>query len=217
MSGYNRAVTGQCQSNRFIQAIHGISGKHAWAASASGAGMLLNLCHLFIAHTFISRFNHGINQIQMLSVPFPGFHRTAWNKHSRYIQPHSRHQHPRSNLVTVTDANHSICLMGIYHILHTIGNDIPWRQGIKHSVVPHSDTVVNGNRIELRSKTSPLFNLFLYKLAYFVQVYMPGDELCKGIDYSYNGLTHLFFLHTIRRPQCTGSRHATTLCAERAA
>ena len=39
--------------------------------------MLFYLSHIGITYTFISRLNHSIDQIQMLTVPFAGFHRSA--------------------------------------------------------------------------------------------------------------------------------------------
>lgn len=72
----------------------------------------------------------------------------------------------------------------------------------------HSDAIVDGNGVELCCKASHFFNLTLYKLTDFMQVDVrPGNEPCKRIDYSDNGLSHLFLLHAIGRPQSPGACH----------
>ena len=168
MGRHNRSVSGKSQTDRFVQAVHRIGGKHSRTTSASGTGPILDLGDFFITHTFVGRLNHRINQVQMLSIQFTGFHRTSGYKYSRNIQSHSRHQHPRSDFVTIADTYHGIRFMGIHHIFHTIGNDIPGRKRIKHSVMSHGNTIINGNRIEFRSKASQLLNFFFHQLTYFM-------------------------------------------------
>ena len=107
--------------------------------------------------------------------------------------------------------------MGIHHVLHTVGNDVARRQGIQHTVMPHCNAVVDGNRIEFGGEAALLFYLFLYELTYFMQMHMPRNKLSKRIDYCNDGLSHLFFLHAIGRPQCTSACHAAALRAERTA
>ena len=168
MSRHNRSVSRECQTNRFVEAVHRVGSKHPRTAPASGAGPVLNFGNFFIAHTFVGRLNHRVNQVQMLPVQFTGFHRASGYKYSRNIQPHSRHQHSRSDFVTIADTYHGIRFMGIHHIFYAIGNDIPGGKGIEHSVVPHSNAIINGNRIELCSKASQLLNFFFHQLAYFM-------------------------------------------------
>ena len=217
MRSHNRAVTRKRQSYCFIQAVHGVGGEHARTTSASGTCVLFDLGNFLIAHAFVSRLNHGINQVEVLPVPFSGFHRATRNEHRRDVQPHRRHEHTRSDLIAIADADHGIRLMGIHHVLHTVGNDVARRQGIQHTVMPHCNAVVDGNRIEFGGEAALLFYLFLYELTYFMQMHMPRNKLSKRIDYCNDGLSHLFFLHAIGRPQCTSACHAAALRAERTA
>ena len=217
VGSHNRTVTRKSQSDSFVQTVHGIGGKHTRTASAGGTGMLFNLGNLRIAHAVVGRLNHRINQVEMLSVPLPGFHRTAGNEHRRDVQPHRSHKHTRSNLVAVADAHHGIRLMRIHHILHAVGYDVARGQRVQHTVMPHRNAVVNGNRIEFGSKAALLFYLFLYKLTYLVQMHMSRHKLGKRVDYRDYGLSHLFFLHAVGRPQRAGTCHTAALCAERTA
>ena len=69
--------------------------------------------------------------------------------------------------------------MGIHHILDAVRNNITRRKRIEHSVVSHSDTIVNGNRIEFGSKATQLFNLRFYLLPDLIQMDMAGYKLGK--------------------------------------
>ena len=124
VGSHNRTVTRQRQTDSLVQAVHGIGGKHTRATSASRTSVLFYLGNIAIAHAFIGRLNHSINQVEVLSVPFSGFHRTTGNKYRRNVQPHRSHKHTRRNFVAVADANHGIRLMRIHHIFHAVGYDI---------------------------------------------------------------------------------------------
>ena len=141
--------------------------------------MILYLSHIFITNRSICTLNHSINQVQMLTIPLASFHRTSGYKHSRNIQSHSSHQHARSNLITITDTNHCICLMRIYHIFYTIGYNITAWQRIEHTIMSHCNTIIHRNRIEFSSKTTKLFDFCFYLLTDFVQMRMSRYKLSK--------------------------------------
>lgn len=69
--------------------------------------------------------------------------------------------------------------MSIYHILDTIGNQIPGRQRIKHTIMSHSDTIVDRYGIEFGCETTEFFDFGLNNLTDFMQMYMPRYKLCK--------------------------------------
>ena len=85
---------------------------------------MLDIRYFLIANTLVGRFNHRIDQIQVLAIPFSRFHRTTRYKYGRNIQTHSRHQHSRSNLIAIADTYHCIRLMCIDHIFHAVCNDV---------------------------------------------------------------------------------------------
>ena len=177
MSSQNRTIAWQSQAQCLIQTIHRIGRKHTRTASATRTSMVFNLCHIFVTYACIGTLNHCINQIEVLTIPFTCFHRTSRNKHSRNVQTHSCHQHTRRNLVAIGDTYHCIRFVSIYHILHRIGNDITTWQRIKHTVMPHGNTIVHSNGIELSSKTTELFYFRLYLLTYFMQMRMSRHKL----------------------------------------
>ena len=125
---HNCSIARQSQSDGFVQTVHRIGGKHTRTASACGAGMLLYLGYILVAHRRIGRLDHGINQVEVLPFPLASLHRSARNEDGRNVQTHGGHQHARRNLVAVADADHGIGLVGIDHVLHTIGNDVARRQ-----------------------------------------------------------------------------------------
>ena len=215
MSSQDGTIPRKCQTDSLIQAVHRVGSKHTRATSASRTSMTFNFSYVFIAHRRIGRLNHGINQIQMLSAPLSGLHRSTRHKHSRNIQTHGRHQHPRSNLVTIGDTHHRICLVCIHHIFYAVGDDVARRQRIQHPVMPHRDSVVDGNGIKFCRKASQLLNFCLDLLTDFMQVSMPWYKLCKRIHDGDNRFSHHFLFHSIGHPQCSGTCHAATFRAHR--
>ena len=175
----NRPVTRKRQTDRLVQAVHRVCRKHTGAATASGAGVPFDLCDPFVAHRCIGRFNHGIDQVEVAVIQLAGLHWTAGNKDGRDIKPHGCHQHTRRDLVAIADTNHRIGLMRIYHIFNAVRNDVAGRERVEHPVVPHRDTVVDGNRIELGCKATQLFDLRFHLLPDLVQMHMSGYKLGK--------------------------------------
>ena len=72
--------------------------------------------------------------------------------------------------------------------------------GAANCVMSHSDTVINSNRIKFRSEASQLLNFRLHQLPDFMQVHVSRNKLCKRIDDSDNGFTHLILLHAVGCP-----------------
>ena len=214
VGGQHGAVAGKGQSDGLVEAVHGIGGKHARTTAASRAGMLLDGRHLGIAYRRVGRLHHGVNQVQMLPVPFTGLHRAAAHEHRGDVQAHGGHQHARSNLVAVADADHGVRLVCIDHILHAVGNEVARRQGIEHAVVPHGYAVVNGYRIEFGGKAAQTFYFGLHHLAHLMQMGMTRNKLGKRVDNGNDGLPHLLALHSVGHPECSGSGHTASLCAD---
>ena len=141
------------------------------------------------------------------------FHRASADKYGRDIQSHCSHQHTGSHLVAVGDANHGIGLVGIHHILHRVGNDVAAGQRIEHTIVTHSNTVVNGNGVELRSIAALSLYLLLHYLSYLVEMGVTRHKLGERINYSNDGLAKLFALHACSNPQGTSPCHAPSFRA----
>ena len=69
--------------------------------------------------------------------------------------------------------------MGIDHVFHRVSYQIARWQRVKHSVVAHGYSVVDGDGIEFSREASELFYLLLYGLTYFVKMRVPRDKLCE--------------------------------------
>ena len=69
--------------------------------------------------------------------------------------------------------------MGVHHILHAVCYYITAWQRVKHTIMTHCYTVINGYGVELCGKTAKAFNLFLYLLSYLMQMHVTWYKLCK--------------------------------------
>ena len=217
MRSHNSPVTGKSQSDGLVEAVHRVGGKHPRTASAPRTRTSFYLLHIGIAYRWVSRLDHRVNQVEMLSPPFARLHRPSRHKHRRDIQAHGGHQHSRSNLVAVRDTDHRIGLVRVHHIFHAVGYQVARRKRIQHSVMSHGDAVINGNRVELCGEASQLLYLGLHLLAGFVQMRVPRHELGERIDYGYDGFAHHFFFHPVGRPQGACPGHTAAFGTHRTA
>ena len=90
----------------------------------------------------------------MLVVPDTRLHRTARHEDGRDVQTHGGEQHARSDLVAVADTDERVRLVCVDHVLHAVRDEVPGRQGVEHTVVPHGDSVVDGDRVELSGEAT---------------------------------------------------------------
>ena len=210
MGSHKGSVAGQRKAERLGQTVHRIRRKHTRARSASGTGRMFQTSQIFIGEVLVCSLDHYIDQVVRTITHPAGLHRTARYEYRRNVQAHGCHQHPRSDLIAVRDADHRIDLVRIAHILNAVGDQIPRRQGIEHSVVSHSDTVIDSDRVELGCETplfgDPLFDL----LSNLVQMYVSRHKLCKRIDNSDHRLSELFVFHSVGSPQASRSCHPTS-------
>ncbi len=212
MSSHNGTISRQSQTNSFIQAVHRIGGKHTRTRTTCRTSISFYFIYCSIVHITVCCHYHSIHQIESFSCPLTSFHRTTTYKYSRNIKSHSCHQHSRRNLITIAYAHHSIYFVSIAHILYTVGYNIARRQRIKHTIMPHSYTVIYCNSIKFSSKTAFGFYLSFYFLSYFMQMRMSGYKLRKGVDDGNNRFSHLFTFHSISQPETTCSGHQAPLC-----
>ena len=121
-------VAGQRQTDRLVQAVHGVCGKHTRAGTTRRAGVLLNLGERGIAHGIVYRHDHRIHQIQaVLHNAFnalAGFHRAARNENCGDIQAHRRQEHTGGDLVAVRDTYERIRAVSVHHVFDRVGNEV---------------------------------------------------------------------------------------------
>jgi len=211
MGGHDGAVSRKGEADGFGKAVHGVGGEHAAAGSARRTGDFFHGRHQIIVHCGIGSHHHGIHQVVGFSAGDTGFHGSARNKNGRNVQPHSRHQHSRGDLVTVRNAHHGVHAMGITHVFHTVGDNIARGQRIEHSVVPHGNTVVNGDCVEFGGKKSLPLNERFDLLADGMKVGVPRNKLGEGIHHGNHRFSHLFLRHPVGAPQAASPRHPAPL------
>ncbi len=124
VSGNDCSVARERQSDGLGQAVHRICGEHPGTASAGRAGGCLDPCDILVADGRIGGTDHCIDEVKLFLPGDACLHRTSGHEDCRNIQTHRCHQHPGSDLVAVADADHRIGLVGIDHVLHTVGDDI---------------------------------------------------------------------------------------------
>ena len=121
-------VAGQRQTDRLVQAVHGVCGKHARTGTARGAGVLLNLGERGIAHGIVYRHDHRIHQIQaVLHNAFnalAGFHRAARHKNRGNIQAHCCQEHAGGDLVAVRDTYERVRAVSVHHVFDRVGDEV---------------------------------------------------------------------------------------------
>ena len=143
----------------------------------------------------------------MLGSHHARFHGAARDKNSGYVQPHGRHEHARGNLVAIGNTDHGVGHMGIDHVFHAVGNELSRRERVKHAVMTHRDSIIDGNRVEFGCKAALLFNDPLYALTDFVQMNVSGDELRERIGDGNHRPAELVLAHTVRAPEAARTRH----------
>ena len=107
--------------------------------------------------------------------------------------------------------------MGIDHIFHAVGNDVTAGQRIKHAVVTHGNTIVNGNGIELCRIAAHLLNFLTDNLTNLMEVGMTRHKLRERVHNGNNRLAKLFVFHACSHPKRTGTGHSPTFRAYRTA
>jgi len=194
---HHRTVARQRKTNSLVEAVHGVRRKHTRTRATGGASTALNLLQNLVAHAVVCAHNHNINQVVTLVAKHPCLHRSARNEYGGNVEAHGSHQHTRGNLVAAADAHQRINAVGVAHVLHAVGNEVARGQRVQHTAMPHGNTVINGNGVELGSKAAALFNFGFHALPDLVQVHMPGYKLRKRVSYGDNGLAHLLGLHAV--------------------
>ena len=204
------SVARQSQADSFVQTVHRVCGKHTRARAATRAGASLNLVGHIVCALLVGAQNHSVDKVGTTTAEVTSLHRATRYKYGGDIKAHRGHQHTRRNLVAVADANQCIYLVRIGHILHAVGDNVARGQRVEHTIMAHSDTVVDGDGVELGCKTTLLLDELFNVLSYLVQMNVTGHHLRKRVGDTDNGHTHLLLLHSVCAPQASCSCHTTT-------
>jgi hypothetical protein len=78
--------------------------------------------------------------------------------------------------------------------------------------VPHRNSIIDGNRIELSGNTPNSFNLPHDQLANIFQMNMTGNELCKRIHDCDYWFAKVALLHSGGAPEAARPSHVSSMC-----
>ena len=135
------------------------------------------------------------------------FHRAAGYKNCWNIQTQACGEHSWSNFVTVRNANHGVCAMGINHILNAISNYFSAWQAVKHTVMAHSNTVINGDCVKFFCNSTIFFNFTCDHLAKVLKVNVSRNKLSKAIYYSDDWFSKILIGDTSCSPKSARASH----------
>ena len=211
VGGYNGAVSRQGEADSLCKTVHRVGREHSRAASAAGAGRVLDIFHIRIAYGRVGGFHHRIDEVQPGFPVHSGLHRASGNEDCRDIEPHCGHQHAGGDLVAVADAYHRIGLVRIDHVFHAVCDDVTGRKGVEHPVVSHRNAVVHCNCIEFSRIAAERLDFRLHNLADLMKMRVTGHKLGERIDNGNDGLPHLTALHPGCDPESPCSCHPPAL------
>ena len=215
LSSQGGAVTGQRQTNRLIQAVHGVRGEHTRTRTAGRARILLNLSERSVTDAIVNSHHHGVNQVEAVLNntlnALTGLHGAAGHKDSGDVQAHSRQKHTGGDLVTVRDADQGVGTVRVHHVLDRVSNQVAGRQRVEHPVVAHRDTVINGDGVEFLGDAASLTDSAGDQFTHVLQVHVTGHELGERVRDSNNGLTEIVIAHAGGTPQGAGTSHVTAV------
>ncbi len=215
VSGQQAAIARQSEPKGFRETVHGVGGEHAGTGTAGGTSGALYLVHRLVALFGIGGGHHGIHQIQvqLLAIDhhLARLHRPAGDEHRGDVETQRGVEHPRRDLVAVGDTDQCVGTVGVDHVLHRVGDQLPRWERIEHPPMSHGDTIVDGDGIELLGHTARLFDAVSHQLTEILQVDMAGDELRERVGHRDDGLLEVVVLHSRGPPQGAGARHVAAM------
>ena len=173
------SVARQSQTDSLVEAVHRVGCKHTRARATSGAGASLNLGCILVGAVLVGAEHHCIDKVGTTTTEVTRLHRTTRHEYGGDVKAHRCHQHTRGNLIAVADAYQGVHLVSIGHILHRVDDNVARGERVEHTVVTHSDTVVDGYGVELGCEATLLLDEFLYILTYLVKVHVTGYHLSE--------------------------------------
>ncbi len=218
----DRAVAGQREAERLVQAVHAVRGEHAGAGAAGRAGRALHLEQLGVGDGIVARRDHRVDQVELATRPvvsarrLAGLHRAAGDEDRRDVQTHRREQHARRDLVAVRDADQRVGDVGLDHVLDAVGDQIAGGQRVEHPAVAHRDAVVDGDRVELDTPAAGGVDHLLHPLSDVVEVDVTRYELGEAVGDRDDRLLEVGVGHARGAPERAGSGHVPA-CGRRAA
>ncbi len=182
----NGAVAGKRDAQGLGEALDGISGEHARAAAAGGAGGVLEVIHLLLGHGAGGDLACGIEQgiqVGLASVPVvAGEHRAARDHDGGDVDAAGRDEHAGDHLVAGRDDDHAVEGVPVHDALNAVGDDLAAREGVLHAFVVHRDAVAYADRGGLQRRAACHADARLHGFGDGVEMQVAGDYFVLGRD-----------------------------------
>jgi len=118
-------------------------------------------------------------------------HRAAGDEEGRDVQPRRRHQHARHDLVTVGDADQGVEPVRLSHGLDAVGDQLARGEAVVHAGMPHGDTVVDADGIELKRDAAGRAHRRFHLAAELLEVDMARNQVDIGVADADEGFFHV--------------------------
>ena len=121
VGGHDGAIAGLGETERLVEAVHGVGGEHAGAGAAGGTGGVLVLVDLGVGGLGVGGENHGVDQVYGLTDAavhhLARLHGPAGDEYGGDVEAQGGHHHAGGDLVAVGDADQRVGAVGVDHVL----------------------------------------------------------------------------------------------------
>ena len=172
------------QSDELQRHGHGVGGKLATAGTGPGAGHVLELFQVGIAHAAGGIGPDGFKDLlhrHISSLKSSRHNRPAIEDQGWHVKTYDPHRTGRNGLITRHQRDH-----GIEHVATTdqfdgVGNDLPTDEGGLHALCAHGDGIADRHRVELHRCATGGANALLDLLRQGAQVVVAGHGPDPGV------------------------------------
>ena len=174
---------GQREADRLGDAGHGVGGELAAAGASRGAGDLLQLGELGVAHVADRVLADGLEHVlhgHVAALPSAGQDRAAIHEHRGYVEADHGHHQPGQRLVAAGEADQRVVGVAAHGKLDRIRNHLAADQRRLHALVAHGDAVGDRDRGEFARGAAGLGHTALDCLRLPPQRDVAGRRLVPG-------------------------------------
>ena len=184
---YSRLGSGgrESKTHSLGQAVHGVCGVHAGAASAGGACVIFEILDNIVADLAVGILTDSLVDLRIayaLALYAAGVHRTAAAEDSREVHSCRCKHHSGYYLVAVRNEYNAVQRVSGQHYLDGVSDELSGSEGISHALVVHCETVAYADGEELKRNAARISDTVLYCAGDLVQVHMSGDVIAGSTD-----------------------------------
>ena len=196
----NRAVAGQREAERLVEAVHGVRGEHAAARAAAGTRRLLHGLKLFLRDLADVLRADGLEHRVEVGVLAGGRvlsrgHRAARGEDGGDVHAQGADEHAGDDLVAVRHADERVETVRARDRLHAVRDQLAAGERVLHAGMRHRDAVADGDRVELHRDAARLDHALLDPLAHLVEVAVPRHERLVAVADADERLFHVAARH----------------------